>query len=192
MQAFVYMWHPQAIDTFDNYFGTLSTFVDTQEEDFWTTSITLTYWDFESPIYLLEPKSGPSSKSRYIEPRQRGQFPPPNVRMLRVDDKRSSDSRGAKGSIEERSSAIVITGDSRGNLWTCSIWSSLLDDDQIPVPMIEELLNLFKHQPSTARSLAYLLILGLLCERLASRIEDALDSLGNYIELGVSLIPLHH
>lgn len=48
LQAAVYMWHPEGIDTFDDYLGTISHFYDTKSagttDDMWMTSITLAHW----------------------------------------------------------------------------------------------------------------------------------------------------
>ncbi|KAK0627931.1 hypothetical protein B0T14DRAFT_513555 [Immersiella caudata] len=62
LQAAVYMWHPEGIDTFDDYLGTLSHFYDTKSagttDDMWITSITLTHWrpqtELEGKISLSE------------------------------------------------------------------------------------------------------------------------------------------
>lgn len=50
MQAMVYMWHPDAIDTFDDHLGELSTFRDTTDQSVtgsdntWISSITIKHW----------------------------------------------------------------------------------------------------------------------------------------------------
>lgn len=50
MQAMVYMWHPDAIDTFDDHLGELSNFRDTTDqsvtgsENTWISSITIKHW----------------------------------------------------------------------------------------------------------------------------------------------------
>ena len=191
VQAFVYMWHPWAIDTFDSYFGSLNSFSDSQEDDSWETTVTLVYWAIASPTtYVLDPESTSSPKSKYTEPRQGGKFPPSNVHILqRLQDKGNEGiEHNIQGYIEERSSALVITGDSQGYLWTCSVWSSLIDEEEFDwhLPKMREVLNPFKHQQSIGRSLIFLYILGLLCEKLSSELEETLKSCENYLELGVS------
>ncbi|KAM7194686.1 hypothetical protein V8F20_007878 [Naviculisporaceae sp. PSN 640] len=53
MRAMVYMWHPDALDTFESHLGQLSQFSDFQQqvprggEDIWVTSITLSHWRLE-------------------------------------------------------------------------------------------------------------------------------------------------
>lgn len=40
--ALIYMWHPDALDTVDSYFGATSRFMDNREVTMWTTTITIT------------------------------------------------------------------------------------------------------------------------------------------------------
>ncbi|MCJ1396587.1 hypothetical protein MMC18_009478 [Xylographa bjoerkii] len=185
VQAFVYMWHPGAIDTFDNYFSSFSNYADSRETDSWTTTITLVHWAFDPPTYNLDTKSK-SPRSRYSEDRLRGEYPPRNVRMLlRVPrSKNDIDNRIIPGYIEERSSIIVITGDVKGYLWTCSIWSSLMETQHLPVASIKRISLLFRHQQSTGRDLIFLALLGSLCERLSAELENGLQSVKSYVELG--------
>jgi hypothetical protein len=39
--SFIYVWHPDALDTIDSYFGTASRFSENREVTMWTTSITI-------------------------------------------------------------------------------------------------------------------------------------------------------
>ena len=185
------MWHPGAIDAFDSYFGSRSSFTDLREreEDSWTTSITLIHWALEPQKYKLDPQTKAVLDSRYAEPRQRGNFPPSKA-LPRSHRKSPSNSGGSHGVIEERSSVLVITGDSRGDLWTCSVWSSLIsefDPQNPPLNKIRDVLRLFKHQPSTGRSLVFLFILGLMCEKISAELDDRIKGMEEYVELGVSL-----
>lgn len=64
LQAMVFMWHPDAIDTFDAHLGELSQFADvtnqsiTGGDDTWITSITVSHWrlqdELESKIRRIE------------------------------------------------------------------------------------------------------------------------------------------
>lgn len=196
------MWHPRAIDTFDSHFSSISTFINSREDETWTTTITLVHWAFDL-------KS--TRKNRYSESRQRGEFPPGSVAKLQrlLDSKKLKKSaRGnqlstgseeertkpedAIGFIEARSSALVITGDPQGYLWTCSIWSLLIDSREMPqlLRKVESILGLFKHQQSSDRSLAFLFLLGIIVEKLSLQVEGMMKSLENYVELGVSDIPV--
>ncbi|KAF7502814.1 hypothetical protein GJ744_005027 [Endocarpon pusillum] len=184
VQAIIYMWHPTAIDTFDSYFGSLSTFSDVREDDSWITTITLVYWAFVPRSDVLEPNPPSCPENRYMEPRQRGKFPPSNMlqqfhngRDMRGDD-------NIQNTIEERSSSLVITGDSQGFLWTCSVWSSLIKDSDLNVSTMVQDLRLFKHQQSTGRSLAFLSILGTMCEKLSAELELTLKGCDEYVKLG--------
>ena len=205
VKAFIYVWHPAAIDTFDSYFLPTSTFSNTREDNEWITSITIAYFDFQVPDNLHE-----SVSSRYKEDRESGQFPPSNVQTLfektvRVDAKKNVKLHKTKDIkfmidkivknrsttvqiIEEKSAALVITGDSQGELWVCTLWTSLIKADDLSVYLRElaQFVNYFKHQKSTARNLGFLFLLGILCEKLANRFEEVMRSLEGYVELGVS------
>lgn len=186
------MWHPRAIDTFDCYFGSFTSFDDSKDGDNWITTITFNHWILEPASYMFRPKSKAAPKSRYTEPRQRSEFPPPNVKLLQQPAQRKffNFARNTDDFIEERSTALVITGDLHGNLWTCSIWSCLIDDEALPTRDIVRLLTVFKHQQSSGRILVFLLILGIICEKLDSQYEESMRSLKSYVELGVSLISI--
>jgi hypothetical protein len=66
LQALIYMWHPEALDTFDGHLGPLSDFVDHYKkmprggDDMWRTSITLSHWRLrnirQSKIHNIEAK----------------------------------------------------------------------------------------------------------------------------------------
>lgn len=89
--------------------------------------------------------------------------------------------------VEERSSSLVITGDPSGHLWICSIWSSLTDSEAISgsVKSMLPVLGQFIHQQACARCLAFLILLGHLCERLAAEYDEILSSLDKIVGLGV-------
>src|SRR5438876_12436400 len=52
----IFMWHPDAIDTYDAHLGELSQFSDslnqsiTGGEDTWITSITISHWRLHDPV----------------------------------------------------------------------------------------------------------------------------------------------
>jgi hypothetical protein len=64
LRAMVYLWHPDALDTFDRHLNTLSVFSDTTKQvprggdDLWISTITLSLWrlqsDHESEIHDIE------------------------------------------------------------------------------------------------------------------------------------------
>jgi hypothetical protein len=180
------MWHPAAIDTFDSYFGSLSSFGDVREDDSWITTITLVYWAFEPRSDVLEPNPPSPAENRYTEPRQRGKFPPSNMLQQSQNERDMSGDDNIQNTIEERSSSLVITGDSQGFLWTCSVWSSLIKDSDLNVSTMAWILRLFKHQQSTGRSLAFLSLLGTMCEKLSAELDLTLKGCDEYVKLGVS------
>jgi hypothetical protein len=68
VEAFIYIWHPDALDTFDNYFGASSRFADTREA-LWTTSITISHWSIRSAEVTKE------LLDRFEEPARTATFP---------------------------------------------------------------------------------------------------------------------
>lgn len=89
--------------------------------------------------------------------------------------------------VEERSSSLVITGDPAGHLWICSIWSSLTDAEAMSasVESLLPVLGQFIHQQACARCLAFLMLLGHLCEKLAAEYDLILGQLDGIVGLGV-------
>lgn len=90
--------------------------------------------------------------------------------------------------IEERSSSLVVTGDSQGFFWLCSVWSSLTKHKHLTVPVnsLPAVLQSFIHQQASGRCLVFLILLGHLCERLAKEHEGMLDQLNTVVDLGAS------
>jgi hypothetical protein len=171
--AFVKVWHPDALDTFENYFGSTPHFADTRES-FWTTSITISHWKLISSDRLLNPCTR-FYEGKVNAGRNTDIFPPPDV--------------GNTGkALEERSSSLVITGDANGHNWICSVWTSLADSQTIKDSMksLLRVLHLFIHKPTTGRCLVFLLILGHVCEKLAVEYRSILEYLDSVVQLGVS------
>jgi hypothetical protein len=87
----------------------------------------------------------------------------------------------------QRSSSIAITGEKRGGLWTCLVLSSLIDEDTMTgyIEKLQDTLNIFTHQQSSGRCLAFLILLGHLCRHLHYEYESILDSLTDIVDIGV-------
>jgi hypothetical protein len=96
VSAFVHVWHPDALDTLDNYFGSTSHFVDTRE-NLWTTSITISHWRLIDHGQLADP-SDPFYEGGVNAGRKDAIFPPPEFANTGM-------------ALEERSSSLVMTGD---------------------------------------------------------------------------------
>jgi hypothetical protein len=87
----------------------------------------------------------------------------------------------------QRSSSIAITGEKRGGLWTCLVLSSLIDEDTMTdyIEKLQGTLNIFNHQQSSGRCLAFLILLGHLCRHLHYEYENILGSLTEIVDIGV-------
>jgi hypothetical protein len=176
--AFVYIWHPDALDTFSNYFSTISHFADTREA-LWTSTITLSHWKL-LPTNISTDSSDPFHEGKENAGRTNGIFPPKKVTTSEVAT--------SEYVLEERSSSLVITGDANGYNWICTIWSSLTDFKSIKnsIKRLPEILQLFIHQQASGRCIVFLIILEHICEKLASEYSRILEHLDSIVELGVS------
>ncbi|KAH8597407.1 hypothetical protein B0O99DRAFT_76478 [Bisporella sp. PMI_857] len=180
VKAFIYMWHVQAIDTFDNHFRDSSHFFDARKE-VWVTSISLSYWGF---------KQDTKHHGLFHEQRDKAPFPPKKVLLQKKVKQRwwrqEHNEVEPTNEIEEGSSSLVISGDVSGNWWTCSIISPVLSEttmmDRIDPIMIN--LQCFVHQPSTGRCLIFLAFLGIICESLSKEYDAILDEMNRAIKLG--------
>lgn len=184
VRSFIYVWHPDALDAFDNYFGSTSVFSEHREAVMWTTNITITHWSIRPTSLSKE------HLERFRENRNNGDFPPLSIAQLGSNKKqrKTFDHIRSTDIVEERSSSLVITGDPFGHLWICSIWSSLTDSEAISTSVNTLLLVLgqFIHQQACARCLAFLILLGHLCEKLAAEYDMILSRLDGIVGLGAS------
>ena len=131
---------------------------------------------------------------RFDENRSNGDFPPVSIASLDFANvnRQRAEPHLPTAIIEERSSSLVITGDSSGYHWVCSIWSSLTDSESIsqPIGSLPGILQSFIHQQACGRCLVFLVLLGHLCEKLAGEYDLILSRLDMIVGLGVSLTPL--
>lgn len=181
------MWHPDALDTFDSYFGASSHFAEAREASGdWTTTITISHWSIR-PTSLSE-----DHIRRFKENRSNGDFPPVSIAKLglRPPQRRNREPIKPADIVEERSSSLVITGDPSGYLWICSIWSSLTTADSIsgPIHSLPSVLQRFIHQQACGRCLVFLILVGHLCEKLAGEYEMILSRLDVIVGLGEKVL----
>ncbi|PBP23734.1 hypothetical protein BUE80_DR005413 [Diplocarpon rosae] len=184
--SFMYMWHPDGLDAFDSYFGAISRFTESRESTMWTTSITISHWSIR-PVSLSK-----AHLRMFRENRNNGDFPPVSIAKLGFAKKalKSLISQEPTDIVEERCSSLVMTGDSAGHLWICSIWSSLTDSESIAAPIhaLPSVLQKFIHQQACGRCLVFLIILGHLCEKLAGEYEMILARLDIIVGLGEKVL----
>jgi hypothetical protein len=152
----------------------------------WTTTITISHWSIRHTDLTKEyPK-------RFHEGRTKGDFPPISIVNLKSESKsKRGEPRNQKPVIrviEERSSSLVVTGDTQGFFWLCTIWSSLTKHKHLAalVKSLPAVLHSFIHQQASGRCLVFLILLGHLCERLAEEHERMLDHLNTVVDLGAS------
>lgn len=153
----------------------------------WTTTITISHWSIQN---IDSSKDYPK---RFHEGRIKGDFPPASIANLKLLNRKSVQGQLPAEQtimrvIEERSTSLVMTGDSQGFFWLCSIWSSLTKHKNLVVPVnsLPAVMQSFIHQQASGRCLVFLILLGHLCERLAKEHEKMLAQLNTVVDLGAS------
>jgi hypothetical protein len=153
----------------------------------WTTTITVSHWSIQNT------DSSKEYPKRFHEGRIKGDFPPASIANLKSANGRSEQGKVQNEKpiirvIEERSTSMVVTGDSQGFFWICTIWSSLTKYKHLAasVNSLPAVLQSFIYQQASGRCLVFLILLGHLCERLAKEHEKMLKQLNTVVDLGVS------
>ncbi|KAM0809294.1 hypothetical protein AB5N19_09637 [Seiridium cardinale] len=185
--AMVYLWHPEALNAIDSYFGTTSRFMESREGLSWTTSINISHW------VLSRCTTRDIERSSFYEGRKNGEFPPDSIAKIGATKKQLKHSVYPRSeyAIEEQSSLLVVTGDSFGHLWICSLWSSLTNSDtarSVVEGAVRRVQQKFIHQQNTGRCLVFLVLLGHLCEKLADEYENILERLDAVVGLGEEVL----
>jgi len=180
VKSVVHLWHPDALDALDTYFGNISRFGETREA-LWITNITISHWNIGSIEMDNSSSTSPDQVDLFKEGKRRkqSQFPPLSV----------SEQNGVERKLlQERCLSLVITGDSSGHSWMCSLWCSITDSGQfedcikVSLPKLQH----FIHQPTSGRCIFFIIVLGHICEKLASNYRKILTNLDHIVELGVS------
>jgi hypothetical protein len=88
--------------------------------------------------------------------------------------------------------SLVISGDCMGRFWMCSVVSEIFDEAQVQEYCNEfkVLLQLFIHQQYTVSVLAFLLLLGHMCEFLSMECIKFPEKVNDIMELYVSIISM--
>lgn len=177
MEALIYVWHRDALDTIDSYFIPASRYVNTRL-DTWVTTITISHWEIKDS----------SLDSRYDEERANPLIVP--LQQTRSENKFKGvlSKKLANLSYEETSSSLCITGDKHGRFWTCLVISSQTGGShmQDSAESVSEKLTFFINQQSSGRCLAFLMLLGSLCVQIAEEYDRIISNLMQMLGLGVS------
>lgn len=188
VKGFVHLWHPDALDPIDTYFGNISRFQESREP-MWTTSITISHWNIGNIDGDSFSKLSSEDTARFKEGNNRKNAGFPPLSVLAGRDKKTLKKKGdSRPFIEERCLSLILTGDSFGYSWTCSLWSSISN-----VQLVESCITLalpklqhFIHQPASGRCIFFIILLGHICETLANKYKLILSRLDEIVELGVS------
>jgi hypothetical protein len=190
VKGIIHLWHPDALDSLDTYFGNISRFGETREA-MWTTSITISHWKLGNADNKTRAVLSRADTDRFKEGKNRKKagFPPPSVLTgdAKKDSKRKGDNRTF---VEERCISLVLTGDPFGYNWTCSLWSSITNAHQVGNCIKSSLPRLqhFIHQPASGRCVFFIFLLGHICETLADKYKQILNRLDIIVDLGVSFL----
>ena len=167
--------------------------------------ITISHWEFK-------PKGFPERLlDLFDEARRSGPMPPPKlleaVTAISVNSaqapspvshgkKREPNDLDMTCNIGECCSSIVITGDPLGSFWTCSIISSLVREELGEssdhhsmtdyTNQVKEITQLFIHQQSIGRRLAFVILVGHLCSDLTKEYNKIIEYLEKLMKFSVS------
>jgi hypothetical protein len=185
------MWHTDALDAFDDHLGTVSRFFNGRTSsgstDVWITSISIAHWNLE---YNNEFVPNVFDEARG----EKAWFPPSGVAGVRKSVFRkilwfwpTQEHDSSNLDIGEAASTLVITGDEKGLSWTCSVISSILEEPVIALCAEDstDVLEMFKHQQYSGRSLVFIMFLGYICESLAQKNEHFLHTLDTVMDMDV-------
>jgi hypothetical protein len=133
VSAFIYIWHPHSRDTFDDYLSSPGSsalrFNEWRAGHFeeWTTSITLHHWK-------TAPEAFPEELIDVFSEEKESAHIPPMISLVNAPSNVSSSTNTESfKKLEERSSSIVVSGDMRGDFWTCTILSSSIEEEYMDV-----------------------------------------------------------
>jgi hypothetical protein len=82
-------------------------------------------------------------------------------------------------------SSLILSTNAFGDFSKCTVVSGLFDDDSIIKSVIDKdvrkLLGEFFHQPQTARCLVFLLLTGIICQKIVEDYEEAISKLDSVL-----------
>ncbi|TAQ88865.1 hypothetical protein B7494_g2796 [Chlorociboria aeruginascens] len=197
VQAFIYMWHTDSLDAFDDHIGRVPRYFNNpltnDATDVWITRITISHVRLEDSDNHLPAIFEELSRDKS----QTGKFPPQELfgnrmvfplnlfqRFSKAKTKRAPNVQD----IGLTASSLVISGDKNGFGWTFSIISALFDHPTVSNHCKEaaSIIGMFIHQQSTGRSLVFLIFLGYICEKLADQSEKFLHDWEHGMGIDVS------
>jgi hypothetical protein len=194
VSAFIYIWHPDSRDTFNNYLSSPNSSVlrfenrRDKESKTWKTSITLCHWRTASHAFPEE------LTDIFSEEKESGSIPPTES-VKDGSSKRPGSKEGTPHDkeslkhVEERSSSVVMSGDHRGDFWTCTVLSLSINEYDMDSnsDYARRIMHLFIHRPSSGTLLCFLLILGRMCWNQSIEYEDIILHMQSIIELLASV-----
>jgi len=155
----------------EDHLGTTSVFAHTCSESTWSSSLTVMHWSI-SPFE--------DEKSGHVK-----RFPATAPSSPR--SKHSTPDRDMKTSAEQcywmqetaHATTILMTSNSLGDFIKCSVVSEILPESEMYsfADTASEIWTMFSNQPQTGRCLAFLHLVGLLCEVTSVKYEKILDVL---------------
>jgi hypothetical protein len=196
VQAFVYVWHVESLDTFDNHFSNYSRFSNSRGTDGWITSITLIYWSIDSMREIGSSDSGTSNADEkhlldsFNEGRRHAQFPPKSFQRENSffrgkKQNHDGDSNRNLYTVQENAASLVISTNIMGEFSKCTVISRLIPENMYPglVEKANTIRAVFISLPSRAKCLTFVLFLGAICNGMAIQYENILRELTKTIGL---------
>ncbi|KAK0715081.1 hypothetical protein B0H67DRAFT_553679 [Lasiosphaeris hirsuta] len=163
---FVYIWHNELLDAFEDHLGSTSTFTHNSTETTWTASLTVLHW---SILPFKNEKSGHVHRFPADDPL-------PQRRKARQQPSSAAAKETQQHWITEKAepTTILMTTNALGDFTKCSIVSKMLPECAIYrfADTATEIWTMFSNQPQTGRCLAFLHLVGLVCEATSAHYEE--------------------
>ncbi|KAK4442406.1 hypothetical protein QBC34DRAFT_444219 [Podospora aff. communis PSN243] len=165
---FVYVWHNELLDALEDHLGTASIFSHSCTESTWSSSLTIFHWS----ISKFHDKNSGHTK-RFPEEEMA------HSRLRHVPDPGVEKSEYYWIQEEAHPTTILMTSNALGDFIKCSVVSELLSESALYkfAHTASEIWTMFSNQPQTGRCLAFLHLVGLLCEATSVQYEDILNVL---------------
>lgn len=199
LRLFSFVLHPESVDCFENHCLMVSRFSYQRTWQSWVCRITLRSWG-------LRTSSNGSDQRKEYTPGRNNYGREKNHDGWAFEDTTIMLPEGLKEPLQRvnrqaynselrepriivpQVSSIVLSTNTFGDFSQCSLFSELIPKEELDLlcEEVDALWDQFVHQPQTARCLYFLLVLGLLCQRIADEYKSAMDHFVSIIKLEVS------
>ncbi|RYO92591.1 hypothetical protein DL764_008113 [Monosporascus ibericus] len=179
---FIYVFHPESVDCFNSHALKVTRFV-CQKRRAWISRITLKNWSRTDVQQQSGTRINSENTRCQTQIDQQGSIE--EITIPKALLKTVENDEDHKLTIELKVSSIVLSTNGFGDFSIGTVISELIPDKtwEKTSKDIRDLWQKFTHQPQTGRCLVFLLLLGVVCEEMASQFRDAMDRLIKVLKL---------